>query len=145
MNPAVPGAIPNWVGAPTYRLQDPTPDLFRAPLCSSSQANKSTSSGFRNEKRLYENTCRCAQGDDAVELAADGSIRGNCTGYVNIYSTTYIHTCPTVGQKIIQNSPLALKKNSGNEMRLNFSLNIFHKSFCTETIENVKKEYKKML
>ena len=92
MNPAVPGAIPNWVGAPTYRLLDPTPDLFRAPLCSSSsQANKSTSSGFRNEKRLYENTCRCAQGDDAVELAADGSIRGNCTGYVNIYSTTYIH------------------------------------------------------
>ena len=123
MNPAVPGAIPNWVGAPTYRLLDPTPDLFRAPLCSSSsQANKSTSSGFRNEKRLYENTCRCAQGDDAVELAADGSIRGNCTGYVNIYSTT----CPTVGQKIIQNSPLATpKKNSGNEIQTEFYFEYF--------------------
>ena len=88
VNPAVPGAIPNWAGAPTYRLLDPTPDLFRAPLC---QANKS--SGFKNE-RLYENTCRCAQGDDAVEFAADGSIRGNCTGYV--YSQ-----CSKNGEKIV--------------------------------------------
>ena len=73
VNPAVPGAIPNWAGAPTYRLIEATPDLFRAPLCESSSGRK---------PRLYENTCRCAQGEDAVEIAFDGSIRGNCTGYV---------------------------------------------------------------
>ena len=33
VNPAVPGAIPNWFGAPAYKLLPPTEDLFRAPIC----------------------------------------------------------------------------------------------------------------
>ena len=48
----------------------PAKDLFKAPLCDHSQ----------RKQRLYENTCRCAQGEDALEIALDGSIRGNCTG-----------------------------------------------------------------
>ena len=73
VNPAVPGAIPNWIGAATYRLSEPTEDLFRAPIC------RATSNGDRKQ-RLYENTCRCAQGEDTLEISDDGSIRGNCTG-----------------------------------------------------------------
>ena len=30
VNPAVPGAIPNWFGAPSYKLLPPTEDLFKA-------------------------------------------------------------------------------------------------------------------
>ena len=72
INPAVPGAIPNWRGAPPYRLLEPTTDLFKAPLCDS------TFSAQQNRK--YRNTCRCAEGDDAFEIADDGTIRGNCSG-----------------------------------------------------------------
>ena len=30
VNPAVPGALPNWFGAPAYKLLPPTEDLFKA-------------------------------------------------------------------------------------------------------------------
>ncbi len=42
INPNVPGAIPNWKGAPSFRVLKPTPDedLFPAPPCSSTTINK---------------------------------------------------------------------------------------------------------
>ena len=67
----VPGAIPNWKGAPSHRLLEPTKKVFPAPLCTNAKAKR---------KRKYRNTCRCASGEDAVEVAPDGKIRGNCTG-----------------------------------------------------------------
>lgn len=72
INPAVPGAIPNWFGAPPYRLLEPTNQLFEAPVCDSSIEGIN--------RRHYDNTCRCAEGEDTVELALDGTVRGNCTG-----------------------------------------------------------------
>ena len=71
INPSVPGAIPNWRGAPSFRLLEPTKDLFPAPHCSSKKSK---------ERRKYRNTCRCSEGEDAVEIAPDGKVRGNCTG-----------------------------------------------------------------
>jgi len=73
INPAVPGAIPNWKGAPAHRLLPPTKEseLFPAPFCTSSTAK---------ERRRYRNTCRCAQGEDAIDIGPDGRERGNCTG-----------------------------------------------------------------
>ena len=46
--------------------------ILKAPLCDRGEDGR--------QRRLYENTCRCAQGEDAAEIAPDGSIRGNCTG-----------------------------------------------------------------
>ena len=54
-----------------HRLLDKTKDLFAAPLCSTDNSKR---------RRLYSNTCRCAEGEDTYELEADGTIRGNCTG-----------------------------------------------------------------
>ena len=71
INPAVPGAIPDWKGAPSYRLQRLTDDLFPAPPCKRAAAVK---------QRKYANTCRCAEGEDTIEIGGDGQIRGNCTG-----------------------------------------------------------------
>ena len=73
INPAIPGAIPNWKGAPSYRLLKQTEDLFPAPLC----RNEGT---VKSRRRQYENTCRCAGGEDAIEISPTGKIRGNCTG-----------------------------------------------------------------
>lgn len=73
VNPAVPGAIPNWRGSPAYQLLPPTDDLFKAPLCD-------LANDINRRERFYKNTCRCSQGEDAIEVANDGSIRGNCTG-----------------------------------------------------------------
>ncbi len=58
-------------GAPSHRLLPLTKELFPAPLCSNAASKR---------KRKYRNTCRCAAGEDAVEVAPDGKIRGNCTG-----------------------------------------------------------------
>ena len=73
INPNVPGAIPNWIGAPPYRLLEKTKDLVPAPLCSTDNSKR---------RRLYANTCRCAEGEDSYELEEDGTVRGNCTGYL---------------------------------------------------------------
>lgn len=70
IDPAVPGAIPNWFGAPAVKLLDTTKDLFPAPFCATKGANK----------RKYKNTCRCAEGETAVDYGGDGRPRGNCTG-----------------------------------------------------------------
>ena len=77
INPQVPGAIPNWFGAPAFRLLEKTQQLFPAPFCSGKgRASKS--------RPKYSNTCRCAEGQDAFEITTDGTVRGNCTGYVFI-------------------------------------------------------------
>jgi len=67
---SVPGAIPNWFGAPAVKLEPATQDLFDAPLCKSKG----------KVVRLYDNTCRCDRGESAVDLDTRGRIRGNCTG-----------------------------------------------------------------
>ena len=68
---SVPGAIPNWAGAPVVKLLEPTPKLLPAPTCQ----NKGS------VERLYDNTCRCARGNTAVDVSrATGLPRGNCTG-----------------------------------------------------------------
>jgi len=67
---SVPGAIPNWFGAPVVKLLDETPDLFPAPVCKTKGA----------AARLYDNTCRCARGQDATDYTPSGQPRGNCTG-----------------------------------------------------------------
>ena len=51
-------------------LLEPTADLFPAPLCK----NKGV------KRRLYKNSCRCAEGATAVDYGRDGRPRGNCTG-----------------------------------------------------------------
>ena len=78
VNPAVPGAIPNWFGAPAFRLLDKTEQLFPAPFC-----NKRGKS--RKIRPKYKDTCHCAEGQDAFEITKDGTVRGNCTGYVYIF------------------------------------------------------------
>ena len=70
IDPSVPGAVPNWFGAPAVQLLDPNPDLFPAPTC----RNKGV------KRRQYKNSCRCAEGETAVDYGADGRPRGNCTG-----------------------------------------------------------------
>jgi len=67
---SVPGAIPNWFGAPAVKLESPTRDLFKAPACKSKKGTV----------RFYDNTCRCVRGESAIDLAHNGQIRGNCTG-----------------------------------------------------------------
>eukprot|EP00090_Calanus_glacialis_P046480 TRINITY_DN9154_c0_g1_i1.p1 TRINITY_DN9154_c0_g1~~TRINITY_DN9154_c0_g1_i1.p1 ORF type:complete len:403 (-),score=92.87 TRINITY_DN9154_c0_g1_i1:93-1301(-) len=67
---SVPGAIPNWFGAPVVKLLEETSDLFPAPVC----RNKGAA------VRLYDNTCRCARGLDATDYGPSGQPRGNCTG-----------------------------------------------------------------
>jgi len=67
---SVPGAIPNWFGAPAVKLESPTRDLFTAPACKSKKGTV----------RFYDNTCRCVRGESAIDLAHNGQIRGNCTG-----------------------------------------------------------------
>lgn len=67
---SVPGAIPNWKGAPAVKLEDPEPNLFDAPVC----RNKGAA------VRLYDNTCRCARGETALDYDLLGKPRGNCTG-----------------------------------------------------------------
>jgi len=66
----VPGAIPNWFGAPAVKLEDPETDLFEAPVCRNKGA----------QARLYDNTCRCARGATALDFDLLGTARGNCTG-----------------------------------------------------------------
>ena len=75
INPQVPGAIPNWFGAPAFRVLEKTEQLFPAPFCS----KKGRSSKARPK---YKDTCHCAEGQDAFEITTDGTVRGNCTGYV---------------------------------------------------------------
>ena len=67
---SVPGAIPNWFGAPAVKLLDPTKDLVPAPVCKSKGSTV----------RLYDNTCRCVRGETAVDFDLRGKARGNCTG-----------------------------------------------------------------
>ena len=67
---SVPGAIPNWLGAPVVKLLEETPDLFPAPVCKNKGA----------AVRLYDNTCRCARGQAATDYTHSGQARGNCTG-----------------------------------------------------------------
>ena len=67
---SVPGAIPNWFGAPAVKLLNPTTGLVPAPVCKNKGA----------AVRLYDNTCRCVRGETAVDLDLRGSPRGNCTG-----------------------------------------------------------------
>jgi len=67
---SVPGAIPNWFGAPAVKLLDPTIDLVTAPVCKTRGA----------AVRLYDNTCRCVRGETAVDFDLRGRARGNCTG-----------------------------------------------------------------
>jgi len=67
---SVPGAIPNWLGAPIVKLLEETPDLFPAPVCKTKGA----------AVRLYDNTCRCARGLAATDYTPSGQARGNCTG-----------------------------------------------------------------
>ena len=67
----MPGAIPDWRGAPSYRLQKLNDDLFPAPPCDKPSSKKA---------RVYRNTCRCAEGEDTIEIGRDGQTRGNCTG-----------------------------------------------------------------
>ena len=67
---SVPGAIPNWFGAPAVKLESPNRDLFQAPAC---KIKKGT-------VRFYDNTCRCVRGESAIDLSSNGQIRGNCTG-----------------------------------------------------------------
>ena len=69
---SVPGAIPNWVGAPVVKLLPPTPKLQPAPTCQSKG----------HVERLYTNTCRCARGSTALDVSpVTGLPRGNCTGF----------------------------------------------------------------
>ena len=70
---SVPGAIPNWSGAPVVKLLDPTPQLLPAPVCQSKG----------QVERLYDNTCRCARGNTALDISISGRARGNCTGLYN--------------------------------------------------------------
>ena len=77
----MPGAIPNWFGAPVVKLLDETPDLFPAPVCKNKGA----------AVRLYDNTCRCARGQDATDYTPSGQPRGNCTGWVNISNHFYFY------------------------------------------------------
>jgi hypothetical protein len=67
---SVPGAIPNWVGAPTVKLERPTEVLFPAPVCKNRGASR----------REYANTCRCDRGETALDFDSQGTPRGNCTG-----------------------------------------------------------------
>jgi hypothetical protein len=67
---SVPGAVPNWFGAPTVYLDEPTEVLFPAPVCKS-----------KINRREYENTCRCDTTDTAITWDSNGISRGNCTGY----------------------------------------------------------------
>jgi len=67
---SVPGAIPNWFGAPAVKLLDPTADLFAAPVCKTKGA----------AGRLYDNTCRCSRGLSSTDYGPSGQPRGNCTG-----------------------------------------------------------------
>ena len=68
---SVPGAIPNWLGAPVVKLLPPTPKLLPAPTCQTKG----------HVERLYHNTCRCARGSTALDVStATGLPRGNCTG-----------------------------------------------------------------
>lgn len=68
---SVPGAIPNWFGAPVVKLLDPTERLVPAPRCLTKG----------KVERLYDNTCRCARGNTAVDTSpVTGLPRGNCTG-----------------------------------------------------------------
>ena len=56
---SVPGAIPNWEGAPVVKLLQPTAELLEAPRC-----------GSRDQvERLYDNTCRCDRGSTALDLS----------------------------------------------------------------------------
>jgi len=66
----VPGAIPNWFGAPAVKLEEPTADLFPAPVCATKGATQ----------RFYDNTCRCVRGQTATDYNPRGRARGNCTG-----------------------------------------------------------------
>jgi len=66
---SVPGAIPNWFGAPAVKLDPPTEVLFPAPVCKN-----------KGKKRFYENTCRCDRGETAMDYDLLGNPRGNCTG-----------------------------------------------------------------
>ena len=52
------------------RSEPPTTTLFPAPVCQ----------GARDAVRLYDNTCRCAQGPTAKDTDLEGNTRGNCTG-----------------------------------------------------------------
>jgi len=65
----VPGAIPNWVGAPIVKLEPPTELLFPAPVCKN-----------KGNRREYANTCRCDRGETALDFDLRGIPRGNCTG-----------------------------------------------------------------
>ena len=67
---SVPGAIPNWFGAPAVKLLDSTTGLVPAKTCKNKGA----------AVRLYDNTCRCVRGETAVDLDLRGTPRGNCTG-----------------------------------------------------------------
>ena len=67
---SVPGAIPNWAGAPVVKLMEPTPRLLPAPTCQTKG----------HVARLYDNTCRCARGITALDITVTGARRGNCTG-----------------------------------------------------------------
>jgi len=66
----VPGAIPNWFGAPAVKLEEPTAELFPAPVCATKGATQ----------RFYDNTCRCVRGKTATDYDTRGRARGNCTG-----------------------------------------------------------------
>jgi len=67
---SVPGAIPNWKGAPAVRLEDPETKLYDAPVCQKKGG----------AVRLYDNTCRCVRGETALDYDLQGKPRGNCTG-----------------------------------------------------------------
>ena len=67
---SVPGAIPNWFGAPAVKLLDSTTGLVPAKTCKNKGA----------AVRLYDNTCRCVRGETAVDFDLRGTPRGNCTG-----------------------------------------------------------------
>ena len=78
---SVPGAIPNWLGAPVVKLLPPTPKLLPAPTCQSKG----------HVERLYHNTCRCARGSTALDVStATGLPRGNCTGMAFHLSLLFI-------------------------------------------------------
>jgi len=66
---SVPGAIPNWIGAPVVKLEKPTEFLTQAPVCKN-----------KGPTRSYKNTCRCDRGPTALDFDLLGAPRGNCTG-----------------------------------------------------------------
>jgi len=66
---SVPGAIPNWEGAPAVKLEKPTELLFDTDVCKT-----------KGTRRQYANTCRCDRGETAQDYDTVGKPRGNCTG-----------------------------------------------------------------